>query len=110
MAKRHAQRAGLDKYIRFEVCDVKNFSTELKNGTIVTNPPYGERVYDIKEAEQCYKSLGKAVSKLEGWSTFVITSAKGFEKHFGKKADRDRKLYNSNRECRLYYYYGKKEK
>jgi len=108
LAKRHAERAGLDKYIKFETCDVKNFKSELKNGTIVTNPPYGERVYDIKEAEQCYKSLGRAVSALEGWSTFVITSAKNFEKHFGKKADRERKLYNSNRECKFYYYYGKR--
>lgn len=108
LAKRHAERAGLDKYIKFETCDVKNFHVGLDNGTIVTNPPYGERVYDIKEAEACYKSLGKAVSNLNGWSTFVITSAKSFEKHFGKKADRDRKLYNSNRECRFFYYYGKK--
>jgi putative N6-adenine-specific DNA methylase len=108
LAKRHAERAGLDKYIKFETCDVKNFKSDLKNGTIVTNPPYGERVYDIKEAEQCYKSLGRAVNALEGWSTFVITSAKNFEKHFGKKADRERKLYNSNRECKFYYYYGKR--
>ena len=61
----------------------------------MTNPPYGERVYDMREAEQCYKSLRKAVEGLEGWSTFVITSAKSFEKYFGKKADRERKLYNS---------------
>lgn len=108
LAKHHAERAGLDKYIRFDTCDVKNFKSDLKNGTIVTNPPYGERVYDIKEAEQCYKSLGSAVKALEGWSTFVITSAKNFEKHFGKKADRERKLYNSNRECKFYYYYGKR--
>ncbi len=110
LARRHAERAGLDKYIRFEVKDVKYFSSELKNGTIVTNPPYGERVYDIKEAEACYKSLGNALSKLDGWSTFVITSAKNFEKHFGKKADRERKLYNSNKECRFFYYYGKKDR
>jgi len=106
LAKRHAERAGVSKYVKFEQCDVKNFHTDLPNGTIVTNPPYGERVYDMKEAEQCYKGLGKAVSNLKGWSTFVITSAKSFEKHFGKKADRERKLYNSNRECKYYYYYG----
>ncbi len=107
LAKRHAERAGLEKYIRFENKDVKYFSSELKCGTIVTNPPYGERVYDIKEAEACYKSLGQVVKNLDGWSTFVITSAKNFEKHFGKKADRERKLYNSNKECKFYYYYGK---
>ncbi len=109
LARRHAERAGLDKYIKFDVKDVKYFSSELGGGTIVTNPPYGERVYDIREAEACYKSLGQAVSKLDGWSTFVITSAKSFEKHFGKKADRERKLYNSNKECKFFYYYAKKK-
>lgn len=108
LAKRHAQRAGVYDKIQFSVADVKNFKTELKNGTIVTNPPYGERVYDIKEAEACYKSLGRVYRELDGWSAFVITSAKGFEKHFGKRADRERKLYNSNKECKYYYYYGKR--
>lgn len=110
LAKRHAERAGVVDKIEFSVKDVKNFTTDLKNGTIVTNPPYGERVYDKDEAEACYKSLGKVVKELDGWSTFVITSAKNFEKCFGKKADRNRKLFNSNRECKYYYYYGKKEK
>ena len=108
IAKHHAERAGLKDKIKFVEQSVKNFSLELSNGTIVTNPPYGERVYDIKEAEQCYKWLGDAYKKLDGWSAFIITSAKGFEKHFGKKCDRERKLYNSNRECKYYYYYGKK--
>jgi putative N6-adenine-specific DNA methylase len=108
LAKRHAERAGVADKIKFAVSDVKYFKTDLKNGTIVTNPPYGERVYDMKEAEACYKSLGQVYRNLDGWSAFIITSAKGFEKHFGKKADRDRKLYNSNRECKYYYYYGKR--
>ena len=107
---RHAERAGLKDKIKFSVSDVKNVDIALKNGTIVTNPPYGERVYDIKEAEQCYKSLRKVYDRLDGWSAFVITSAKNFEKQFGKKCDRERKLYNSNKECRYYYYYGNKEK
>ncbi len=108
LARRHAERAGLEKYIKFDVKDVSQFSSPLSCGTIVTNPPYGERVYDIRQAEACYKSLGNAVRKLDGWSTFVITSAKSFEKYFGKKADRERKLYNSNKECKFFYYYGKK--
>ncbi len=105
LAKRHAERAGVLDKINFSVCDVKYFSSKLKNGTIVTNPPYGERVYDKKEAEECYKSLRKAFDCLDNWSLFLITSERKFEKIFGKKCDRDRKLYNSNRECRLYHYY-----
>ncbi len=110
LAKRHAERAGVLDKIKFSVSDVKNFKSDLSCGTIVTNPPYGERVYDKDEAEACYKSLGKAFKGLDNWSAFVITSAKNFEKHFGKKADRERKLYNSNRECKYYYYYGDKIK
>lgn len=105
LAKRHAHRAGLGDKIKFEVCPVKDFKNDLSNGTIVTNPPYGERVYDKKQAETCYKELGESYKKLDNWSCFVITSAKNFERHFGKKCDRERKLYNSNKECKYYYYY-----
>jgi putative N6-adenine-specific DNA methylase len=108
LATRHAERAGVGRHIKFKVSDVKNVKNELSFGTIVTNPPYGERVYDRKEAEECYKSLGKVVENLDRWSTFVITSHKGFERYFGKRADRVRRLYNSNKECGFYYYYGKR--
>lgn len=109
LAKRHAMTAGVGEYVDFSVCDVNNFKPKFEYGTIVTNPPYGERVYDKEQAEECYKALGKALKDYEKWSLFVITSAKNFEKFYGKRADRDRKLYNSNKECRYYYYYGKKE-
>ena len=105
LAKRHAERAGVGGKIRFSVADVKDFKCELKNGTIVTNPPYGERVYDKIEAEACYRSLGKVYSSLTDWSAFVITSAKNFEKHFGKEADKRRKLYNGMIKCQLFMYF-----
>lgn len=105
IARRHAERAGLKDKIEFGVADVKNFRSNLTGGTIVTNPPYGERVYDREEAEACYKSLRKVVDGLDDWSLFLITSAKNFEKIYGKRADRNRKLYNSEKECKFYYYY-----
>ena len=104
LAKHHAQKAGVGDVIDFKVSDVKNFTCDLSGGTIVCNPPYGIRVYDRDEAEACYKSLRKVYDKLDNWSLYVITSAKNFEKQFGKKADRTRKLYNSNEECKYYYY------
>ena len=110
LAKHHAERAGVADKIKFSVGDVKNFKSDLSGGTIVSNPPYGERVYDKKEAEECYKSLGNVYRSLDNWSCFVITSAQNFERHFGKKCDRERKLYNSNKECRFYYYYKKGDK
>ena len=109
LAERHAQKAGVGKKVKFRVCDVKNFRPQGEYGTIVTNPPYGERVYDKEEAEECYKNLGSAMRGNDGWSLFCITPAKNFEKLYGKRADRERKLYNSNKECKYYYYYGKKE-
>lgn len=109
LAKRHAQRAGIEDKVKFFVRDVKDFTSDKDFGTIVCNPPYGERVYDIKQAEECYKNLGFAIKKLKGWSVFAITSAKSFPRYFGKKPDREKKLFNSNKECRYYYYYGQKE-
>ena len=108
LAERHAQKAGVLDKIKFSVCDVKNVNNQLSGGTIITNPPYGERVYDRDEASVCNKELGNLFRRLDNWSAFIITSAKNFEKEFKKKADRDRKLYNSNKECRYYYYYKNK--
>ena len=110
LAIRHAERAGLKERIKFEVKPVKKVNLGLSNGTIVTNPPYGERVYDREEAESCYKDLKTVYSQLDNWSLFLITSAKNFPKVFGKKPDRERKLFNSNKECRFYYYYKDREK
>ncbi|MBE7087081.1 MAG: class I SAM-dependent RNA methyltransferase [Clostridiales bacterium] len=110
LATRHLERAGLKGRVKFSTLSVEDFSTALKGGTIVTNPPYGIRVYDKEEAEQCYRWLKTAFDKLDGWSLFLITAAKNFERVFGKKADRERKLFNSNTECRYYYYYGKPNK
>ncbi|MBE5737415.1 MAG: class I SAM-dependent RNA methyltransferase [Clostridiales bacterium] len=109
LAKRHAERAGVADKIRFSVCDVKNVTCPLSNGTIVTNPPYGERVFDREQAKECNISLGKLYKSLDNWSAFVITSANSFSKDFGKKPDKERKLYNSNRECKFYYYYKNKQ-
>lgn len=108
LAKAHAERANLANKIKFFVKDVKDLTLTSNYGTIVTNPPYGERVYDKEEAELCYKGLKKVLENKPNWSLFLITSHKGFEKFYGKKADRVRKLYNSNKECNYYYYYGER--
>ena len=107
LARRHALKAGVGDMIDFSVKDVAVVKFIEPFGTVVTNPPYGERVIDKETARKCYESLGKVLP--ETWSAFVITSDGAFEKYFGKKADRKRKLYNSEKECNLYYYYGKKE-
>lgn len=110
IAKRHAERAGVADKVRFYVKDAGAFSPESSFGTIVTNPPYGERVIDRESAEQAVKNFGKATKRFPEWSVFAISSAKNFEKLFGRKADRNRKTYNSEKECKYYYYYGKTHK
>lgn len=105
---RHAARAGLDGVIKAEVAPVKNFRPWADCGTVVTNPPYGERVYDRNDAERCYRELGEALKRNETWSLFAITPHKGFEKYFGRKCDREKKLYNAEKECKYYFYYGKR--
>ena len=106
---RHVERAGLKGIVKAEVMPVKRFVPWAEYGTVVTNPPYGERVYDKDDAERCYRELGAAMKESGKWSVFVITSHKGFEKFFGRKCDRERKLYNSEKECKYYFYYGKKD-
>lgn len=105
---RHAERAGLKDVVKAEVKPVKDFKPWAESGTVVTNPPYGERVYDKTDAERCYRELGNAMKGFDGWSVFAITPHKGFERFFGKKCDREIKLYNAEKECRYYFYYPKK--
>ena len=106
---RHAERAGLKGVIKAEVLPVKAFKPWAECGTIVTNPPYGERVYDKSDAERCYKDLGNSLKGFDGWSLFAITPHRGFERCFGRKCDREIKLYNAEKECRYYFYYSKKQ-
>ncbi len=107
LALRHAKRAGLEKVIRAEVLPVKKFTPWAENGTIVSNPPYGERVYGADDAKRCYRELGEALKGFDGWSAFIITPNKSFEKCFGRRCDRERKLFNAEKECRYYFYYPK---
>lgn len=107
LASRHALRAGVRDKIHLQVQDVKDFRCSLKNGCIVTNPPYGERLLTPKEAAAVYRTLGEVWRNLDNWSLFAITCAPDFEKNLGKKCDKNRKLYNSGIECRLYQYFHK---
>ena len=76
-----------------------------QGGTIVTNPPYGERLLDLQSARKVVATLGRNYKKLFDWSAFVISSDSQFERNFGKQAAKKRKLYNANKECNLYQYF-----
>jgi putative N6-adenine-specific DNA methylase len=108
LAKENAKRAGVGDIIKFSVADATKFSPPYPDcrGTIVTNPPYGERMLEKAEAEKLFQSFGKAVrSSAPNWKMYIINSHEGFEKCFGKKADKVRKLYNGMIKCYLYQYF-----
>lgn len=106
-ARENAKKAGVEEVIAFQKLDVKDFSSKKKYGFIITNPPYGERIGELKEVEGLYKNMGEVFQNLNDWSYFVITSHPDFEKCFGKKADKNRKLYNGRIKCYYYQYFGK---
>lgn len=104
MSRQNAARAGVDDIIRFEVADAMSFSRTTENGLIVTNPPYGERLMEKKQAEELYAGFGRAVRGLENWKIYLLSSHTEFERAFGAQADKKRKLYNGMIKCELYMY------
>lgn len=106
-AMANAKKAGVAKYIAFQKLPMQKFSSQKKCGVIITNPPYGERLGEVEEVQELYKDMGKVFSRLENWSYFVITAHEGFEKYFGRKSDKNRKLYNGKLKCYYYQYFSK---
>ena len=104
MARQNARRAGVEELIEFSVADARDFSRETERGVIVTNPPYGERMLEKREAEALYTAFGAAYAKTERWSLYLICSHPEFETAFGQKADKKRKLYNGMIRCDLFQY------
>lgn len=104
LARRNAALAGVGEIVRFSVVDVHSFTADAPRGVIVTNPPYGERLGDAAAAAELMCALGEAVARAEGWQTAVISSDAETEKHFGKKADKKRKLYNGMLRCDLFMF------
>lgn len=102
LARKHAELAGVDKYIHFQRVDMRDFSSRFSHGVIISNPPYGERLSDRKEVEKLYRDYGKKVALLDDWCAYTLTPVDDFERLFGKKADKKRKIYNGKIECCYY--------
>ncbi|HOH25371.1 MAG TPA: class I SAM-dependent RNA methyltransferase [Syntrophorhabdus sp.] len=105
-ARDNAVRAGVGEVITFQRLPVEQFSSHKKYGCIICNPPYGQRIGNSKEVEQLFRSMGEVFSKLKTWSFFILNAHPGFESFFGKKSDKNRKLYNGDIKCYLYEYFG----
>lgn len=105
LAKQNAERAGVGDVIRFEPADAMHFKMKTERGVIVTNPPYGERIMEKREAEGLYRGFGEAYRASENWSLYLLSSHTEFERSFGRAADKKRKLYNGMIKCELYMYF-----
>ncbi|HHW22433.1 MAG TPA: class I SAM-dependent RNA methyltransferase [Clostridiaceae bacterium] len=108
MANYHARQAGVSDIVHFQVRDMRDISSKAKYGFIITNPPYGQRLGEKKENSLLYRDMGKTFSKLPTWSYYIINADPDFEKHFGRKADKNRKLFNGGLLCYYYQYFGPK--
>ncbi|MDD4189457.1 MAG: class I SAM-dependent RNA methyltransferase [Eubacteriales bacterium] len=106
LTRYHAQRAGLENEIHIQKLPVSEISSRYKYGFIITNPPYGERVGDPRELSALYKEMGRVFSGFDTWSYYILNSNMEFEKFFGRRADKKRKLYNGGLLCNYYQYFG----
>ncbi len=110
IAKENAYNIGLEEDILFIRKNFRNFEFKDDYGVIICNPPYGERIGERKEVMNLYKDMGKVFGKLSTYSIYVLTSNEDFERLYGKKADKRRKLYNGRIKVNYYQYYGPKPK
>lgn len=109
IAKLNANNAGVLQDIYFKQVAVKDFATDLKNGVIIANPPYGKRLKEKKSAEELYQQMGEALLKYDDFSQYYLVGDPLFEEFFGKKATKKRKLFNGNLRVDFYQYWAKKK-
>lgn len=101
----NAEKAGVGKYVSAAVADVKNLKIQEGRTLLITNPPYGERLLDVRAAEELYETMGNVFTKVPQKKYYVISPHDEFEKYFGRKADKKRKLYNGMIKCNLFMYF-----
>ena len=106
LAAANAQLAGVGDAIKPTVAKAEDFYSSECFGSVICNPPYGERMGEGAECERLYKNIGKAFGRLHDWSYYIIASNENFENFFGQKADKKRKLYNGMIKCNIYQYFG----
>ena len=107
-ARSNAQSAGVDHLIHFQQRPVSELSHPKKYGFLITNPPYGERIEEKKNLPELYRQLGERFAALDSWSAYVITAYEDAEKYMGRKADKNRKIYNGMMKTYFYQFLGPK--
>ncbi len=107
-AMANAKAAQVDKYIHFQARDVKDLRNPKHYGFIITNPPYGERLEEKEALPALYRTIGESFASLSDWSMYLITSYEEAEKYVGRKADKNRKIYNGMIKSYFYQFMGPK--
>lgn len=107
-AMANAKEAGVDEYIHFQARDVKDLRNPKHYGFVLTNPPYGERLEEKEALPALYQTIGESFSQLSDWSMYLITSYEEAEKYIGRKADKNRKIYNGMIKSYFYQFMGPK--
>lgn len=110
IAKANVMRSGMDKHVKTFTADALKIQTKGRRGTIVCNPPYGERLSTEKETEILYRKMGQHFKTLDRWQTYILCENQDFERIYGKRADKKRKLYNGMIPCTLYQYFKNDDK
>lgn len=108
VSRENAKLAGVDKLIHFQQRPVANLSHPKKYGFLITNPPYGERLSEKEELEELYRTIGERYRALDSWSMYLITSYEQAERDIGRKADKNRKIYNGMMKTYYYQFLGPK--
>ena len=110
IAKQNAINAGVDDCIEFRTLPFEKLKLDRDYGVCISNPPYAERMGELDEVEKLYRDMGKLFRPNKTWSVYIITSHEGFEKLYGKRADKKRKLFNGNVKIDYYQYFGERPK
>jgi len=105
LTKVNIQNAGMEKYVKTFKQDALTIKSDGRRGTIVCNPPYGERLFTMEQTEALYKKMGEHFATLDPWQIYVISSHEYFQHLYGRRADKVRKLYNGMIKCNYYQFF-----
>ncbi|MDY3031099.1 MAG: class I SAM-dependent RNA methyltransferase [Clostridia bacterium] len=109
LTEANAIKAGVGEFVSVSRARAEEIFIDKPNGTIICNPPYGERMGEKRECEELYKAIGKAFRRFDNWGYYILTSHEDFEKLFGKRASKRRKIYNGMIKCNIYQYFSDKK-
>lgn len=109
IAQGNAKKAGVEKYISFELADATKLKLPAGKGVVVTNPPYGQRMLEQRQAQQLLKQFGANMKRQQNYSLYIISSEEELERYYGSRCNKKRKLYNGMIKCDLYMYYPDKK-